>query len=75
MPFINYIIYKTILGDKSDSVSGINGIGEKTLLKLFPQLKERQLTLQDIIQISSEKFKEKSLAPIPEILFNRILAI
>lgn len=56
----NYILYKTILGDNSDQISGIKGIGEKTLNKIYPELKERKLTLDDLIEISSTRYKDKS---------------
>ena len=54
----NFILYKTLLGDKSDKVEGIKGLGEKGLLKKFPELAERPCTLQDIYDISCAKFKE-----------------
>ncbi len=34
------MVGKIILGDKGDNVPGVKGIGAKTLIKLFPQLKE-----------------------------------
>lgn len=47
----NYIIYKSLLGDKSDNVSGIKGIGEKTILKNFPILSEkRKINLEMFVE-------------------------
>jgi 5'-3' exonuclease len=66
MPAQNYIIYKTLLGDNSDKIIGIRGLGHKKLLKLFPEITTTPLTLQDVIDISVEKFKE-------HILYARIL--
>ena len=54
----NFILYKTLLGDQSDKVAGVKGLGEKGLLKKFPELAERVLTFQDIIEISAAKHKE-----------------
>ena len=54
----NFILYKVLMGDASDKVPGIKGLGEKKLHKLFPELNERILTLDDIINLSSEKHKE-----------------
>jgi 5'-3' exonuclease len=54
----NFILYKTLLGDQSDKVAGVKGLGEKGLLKKFPELAERVLTLQDIMEISVQKHKE-----------------
>jgi len=54
----NFIIYKTLMGDNSDKVKGIKGLGEKKLYKLFPELQERDLTLDDVYNICEGKFKE-----------------
>jgi len=54
----NFILYKTLLGDKSDVVKGVKGLGEKKLIKLFPEIKEKVISLEDILQISGEKYKE-----------------
>jgi 5'-3' exonuclease len=54
----NFILYKTLLGDQSDKVAGVKGLGEKGLLKKFPVLAERVLTFQDIIEISAQKHKD-----------------
>jgi DNA polymerase-1 len=54
----NFILYKTLLGDQSDKVGGIKGLGKKGIIKRFPELAERILTFQDIIEISAAKHKE-----------------
>ena len=54
----NFIIYKTLLGDNSDKVKGIKGLGEKKLTKLFPELTQQDVTLDDIYNICESKFKE-----------------
>jgi len=54
----NFIIYKTLLGDNSDKVKGVKGLGEKKLTKLFPELTQQDLTLDDIYNICESKFKE-----------------
>jgi len=54
----NFIIYKTLMGDNSDKVKGVKGLGEKKLYKLFPELKERELSLDDVYNICEGKFKE-----------------
>jgi DNA polymerase-1 len=47
----NFIIYKSLLGDKSDNIKGINGIGEKTILKNFPMLSEKtKINLENFVQ-------------------------
>ena len=54
----NFLLYKVLMGDASDKVPGIKGLGEKKLMKLFPELTERVLTLEDILEISTQKHKE-----------------
>ena len=58
MPPHNFILYKTLLGDNSDKVKGVKGLGEKGLLKKFPELAEREMTLNDIYNICEQKYKD-----------------
>lgn len=51
----NFIIYKTLLGDKSDKIDGIRGLGPKTLLKHFPELIHHSLDLDEIFEIAEAK--------------------
>lgn len=44
----NYIYVKALMGDKSDNIEGLGGVGEKTAVKLFPFLGERPTDLQEI---------------------------
>ncbi len=54
----NFILHKTLLGDSSDKIKGVKGLGEKGLLKKFPELSERELTFDDIFEICEKKFKD-----------------
>ena len=45
----NAALMKIMCGDNSDSIKGIKRLGEDTLLKHFPQLKERKVELSEII--------------------------
>ena len=54
----NFIIYKTLMGDNSDKVKGVKGLGEKKLAKLFPELKGDDMSLDDIYNLCGSKFKE-----------------
>jgi len=54
----NFILHKTLLGDASDKIKGVKGLGEKGLLKKFPELSERDLTFDDIFEICEKKYKD-----------------
>jgi len=54
----NFILYKTLLGDSSDKIAGIKGLGEKGIFKKFPELQDRPLTMNDIYDISVAKLKD-----------------
>ena len=54
----NFIIYKTLLGDQSDKVPGVKGLGEKGVFKKFPELAQHRVTFDDLIKISADKYKE-----------------
>ena len=58
VPPENFILYKMLLGDNSDKVPGVKGLGDKGLLKRFPELTEEILTKDDIFEIAKEKYKE-----------------
>jgi len=55
----NSVLIKTIRGDISDSIKGIKGVGEKTLLTLFPEIKERKLTINEIIDGAKKQKLER----------------
>jgi 5'-3' exonuclease len=54
----NFIIYKTLMGDNSDKVKGIQGLGKKKLLSMFPELAVKPQSLQEIFTTSEKKYKE-----------------
>jgi DNA polymerase-1 len=54
----NFILYKLLMGDNSDGITGIKGLGPKGLFKKFPELAIKDLSLQDIVDISEQKIKE-----------------
>lgn len=58
----NFINYKILMGDDSDNLPGVNGLGPIKLLKLFPELSnENILSLDDILNKSKEKINEHFL--------------
>ena len=50
---------KVICGDISDNLKGIDGIGENTLLKLFPDIKFRKMTVREICSLADKINKER----------------
>lgn len=63
----NYILMKALMGDKSDNIDGIRGIGPKSVTKLFPFLSERFACTNDIFDHAEENKDANSK-------YNRILA-
>jgi 5'-3' exonuclease len=58
----NYLVMKALLGDNSDNLTGIKGLGPKTLLKEFPGLvKDPLFDLIDIHKICNEKLQTKKI--------------
>jgi DNA polymerase-1 len=67
IPHYNVLITKVFTGDKSDNIDGIEGLGEKTLLKFFPDLQEMPCTINrllDIARNNEQKKKPKALENI-----------
>jgi DNA polymerase-1 len=54
----NFILYKTLLGDNSDKVPGVKGLGEKGIFKKYPELLTTPMVLEDIFDISANKYKD-----------------
>jgi 5'-3' exonuclease len=64
----NFILYKTLMGDNSDKIPGVQGLGPKKLFKLFPELAEEDLVLEDIFNISETKYKDNVI--YSRVIFN-----
>jgi len=58
IPPENFILYKTLMGDQSDKIEGIKGLGPKGILKKFPELAEQVLTFDQLMEIAESKIKE-----------------
>lgn len=57
-PHENIKTYKILSGDKSDNIDGIYGLGEKTLIKFFPELLEKPVSITDILEKAEILLKE-----------------
>ena len=58
VPHFNIMTYKVIAGDKSDNIDGIYYLGEKTIAKLFPELLESEMSVNDILTRAEELHKD-----------------
>nr|WP_240035244.1 DNA polymerase I [Neobacillus notoginsengisoli] len=50
---------KGLMGDASDNIPGVPGVGEKTAIKLLKEFETLENLLQSIDQVSGQKLKEK----------------
>lgn len=58
----NIVLEKIICGDVSDNIKGVKGVGNDTLIKLFPQIKTEKIDLGFIINRSKELLEERKQA-------------
>ncbi len=59
IPHYNVKTLKIITGDGSDNIDGIFYMGEKTLLKFFPELLEKPVEITDILSKGENLLKEE----------------
>jgi DNA polymerase-1 len=59
VPHENVKVCKILMGDKSDNIDGIYYLGEKTLVKLFPEILEKEVSFTDILTRGDELLKEQ----------------
>ena len=57
IPHQNIATFKIISGDKSDNIDGIRFMGEKTFVKLFPEIVDSVVTIDDILKHAEELHK------------------
>jgi 5'-3' exonuclease len=57
----NSVLLKTMVGDPSDSIKGIKGLGETKLISLFPEVKERKTTVSEIIESAKKQQEDRLL--------------
>ena len=68
IPHYNVLITKVFTGDKSDNIDGIEGLGEKTLLKFFPDLQEIPCTIDKLLDIARNNQQKKKPKALENIL-------
>jgi 5'-3' exonuclease len=55
----NAAVVKLITGDTADSIKGIKNVGTKTLVKIFPELVERKVSLTEILEKAEQLQEER----------------
>ena len=68
IPHYNVKTFKILSGDKSDNIDGILSLGEKTLVKLFPEMSERPCTIEEILNNARNINQKKIPKAIENIL-------
>jgi 5'-3' exonuclease len=59
IPHYNVMTFKILAGDTSDNIDGISLMGEKTLVKFFPEILDSKVSLTDILKKSETLLNEK----------------
>jgi 5'-3' exonuclease len=58
---INYNIVKALLGDISDNIQGVRGLGIKTIISEFPKLLIEKVSLNYIYETAEQKLEGKKI--------------
>lgn len=67
----NFALAKSIVGDASDNIPGIKGIGFKKLVKLYPMLgHDSDITIQNVIDYSHAHIKDGKPKPYKTVIEN-----
>ena len=54
IPAHNFLMYKILMGDKSDNLEGVKGLGPKKLPKILPDISSKTLDLDFILDYASK---------------------
>jgi DNA polymerase-1 len=68
IPHYNVLLTKIFTGDKSDNIDGIEGLGEKTLVKFFPDLMGKPCTMDELLDIARNNEQKKKPKALENIL-------
>ena len=68
IPHYNVLLCKIFTGDKSDNIDGIEGLGEKSLIKYFPQMQEKPCTIEELLDNARNIPQKKPIKTLLNIL-------
>ena len=68
VPHQNVLLCKVFMGDKSDNIDGIQSLGEKTFVKLFPIVQDKTCTIEEIMDNARNIPQEKPIKVLTNIL-------
>ncbi len=71
---VKLIDLKGLMGDKSDNIPGVPGVGEKTALKLLHQFQSLESVLDNISTMPEGKLKENLAQNVQQALLSKKLA-
>ena len=71
IPHYNVLLCKILAGDNSDNISGIEGLGEKTLVKLFPDMLTKPCSISEIRATATNILKDKKSKVVMNILIGK----
>ena len=57
----NYNVIKALLGDNSDNLAGVKGLGIKTIVKEFPELVNKITDLDYVFSVCENKLEDKKI--------------
>ncbi|MGO1368033.1 MAG: DNA polymerase I [Senegalia sp. (in: firmicutes)] len=69
-----FIDLKGLMGDKSDNIPGVPGVGEKTGIKLLKQYKSIENIYENIDEVSGKKLKERLIENRNQAFMSKMLA-
>ena len=67
----NFAMARALVGDKSDNIEGIPGLGLKTVAKRFPIFKdEKSVTFSDLMSFCKERLEDSNIKAYKSVLDN-----